>query len=141
MVVSSSVIMCDVDHFKKINDTHGHLDRRRSAEVVRRRSCRQACVPADWVARYGGEEFVIVLPETNVVNAAIAAEHLREQIAASTCPCRRCRACRHRQLRRLRMEWPRPQGATLDALIARCDAGVYASKAADAIAVTMEAMD
>ena len=60
-----AVIMCDVDHFKSINDTYGHQvgDEVLKWFVARLQKGVRAC---DWVARYGGEEFLIVLPETNV---------------------------------------------------------------------------
>src|SRR3954465_3730641 len=80
-----ATVMCDVDHFKRINDTQGHL----VGDDVLKWFCAQlqAGVRAvDWVARYGGEEFLIVLPETNVANAAMAAEHLRAQVAATPFP-------------------------------------------------------
>jgi len=78
-----SVLMCDLDHFKIINDTHGHLA---GDEVLK--SCvanltstfRQG---VDWMARYGGEEFVIVLPETDQPGALLVAERMRERIAAT----------------------------------------------------------
>src|SRR5687767_8055137 len=75
-----AAIMCDVDYFKKINDTHGHLT---GDEVLKwfGNSLKSGVRTSDWIARYGGEEFVIVLPETNVGNAATAAEHLRKHIA------------------------------------------------------------
>src|SRR5262245_19440213 len=77
-----SVIMCDVDYFKKVNDTHGHLvgdDVLKAFATTLQRTSR-AC---DWVARYGGEEFVVVLPETNLSNAQSAAENMRAQVAAA----------------------------------------------------------
>ncbi len=75
-----AAIMCDVDFFKKINDTHGHLT---GDEVLKwfANGLKSGVRTSDWIARYGGEEFVIVLPETNVANAATAAEHLRKHIS------------------------------------------------------------
>src|SRR5690606_35842872 len=72
-----SVIMCDGDCFKAINDTHGHLcgDAVLSAMVARLRGAIRAF---GWIARYGGEEFVVVLAETNVAGAAVTAELLRQ---------------------------------------------------------------
>jgi diguanylate cyclase (GGDEF)-like protein len=134
-----AAIMCDVDHFKNVNDTHGHLvgDDVLKWFVGQLQTGVRSC---DWVARYGGEEFVIVLPETNVANAAVAAEHLRAQITASTCPV----------VSGLTISasfgvsgWRDlvPQGATLDALIAKCDAGIYQSKAGGRNRVSIESMD
>jgi len=72
-----SMILCDIDHFKKINDTYGHqAGDQVLIEFVHsiKKSIRQN---VDWVARYGGEEFLIVLPETCPENARIMAERLR----------------------------------------------------------------
>jgi two-component system, cell cycle response regulator len=135
-----SVVMCDVDHFKKINDTHGHLV---GDEVLKWfvATLQQTVRTTDWVARYGGEEFVVVLPETNAVNAITAAEHLRAEVAA-------------RPFTTASLTFPVtasfgasgwgdkiPRGSTLDALMAKCDVGVYASKAAGRNRVTLEPMD
>jgi diguanylate cyclase (GGDEF)-like protein len=72
-----SVIMCDIDHFKRINDTWGHQTGDRvliEVSTFLRGAVRQ---DIDWVARYGGEEFLIVLPETSTTAAATFAERLR----------------------------------------------------------------
>jgi two-component system, cell cycle response regulator len=135
-----SVIMCDVDHFKKINDTYGHLA---GDEVLRwfvgqLQGGVRAC---DWVARYGGEEFVLVLPETIVGNAFTAAEHLRKQIGAQPFASSELEFQVSASFGVSGWQANVPQGATLDALMAKCDAGVYASKAAGRDTVTVEAMD
>ncbi len=70
-----SLIMCDLDHFKRINDRYGHL----IGDRVLRTSARMLidCVKGrDIVIRYGGEEFVIVLPETPLKGAIRLAEHI-----------------------------------------------------------------
>jgi diguanylate cyclase (GGDEF)-like protein len=78
-----SVIFCDIDYFKKINDTCGHLvgDQvlQETAECFRR----ELRAHVDWVARYGGEEFVIVLPETSLPAAVATAERLRLALTQS----------------------------------------------------------
>jgi two-component system cell cycle response regulator len=74
------VIMTDIDHFKKINDTYGHLVGDAVLREVTRRlaaSLRQY----DSVGRYGGEEFLIILPACNPPNLLISAERLRHCIA------------------------------------------------------------
>lgn len=79
-----TVIMCDVDHFKMVNDTHGHST---GDEVLRTLvSTIEITIRdhVDWVARYGGEEFVIVLPETNEANAKIVAERMRKAVENQT---------------------------------------------------------
>jgi two-component system, cell cycle response regulator len=135
-----SVIMCDVDHFKKINDTHGHLvgDEVLKWFVHELQTGVRAC---DWVARYGGEEFVVVLPETSVANAATAAQHLREQIAATPAAVAGLELTVTASFGVSGWKDSAAQGATLDALIARCDAAVYASKASGRNRVTVESMD
>jgi len=75
------VMMADVDHFKKINDTHGHPvgDRvlRGVADLVRS-SVRRA----DLVGRYGGEEFIVFMANTDADSAPLVAERLKEAVAA-----------------------------------------------------------
>ena len=75
-------LMIDIDNFKNVNDTHGHLigDRilRQMANLLRRE---QRAV--DIVARYGGEEFVILLPETGVTGARIFAERILRRVAGN----------------------------------------------------------
>lgn len=76
-----SVIMFDIDYFKKINDTHGH----EAGDVVLAEISRMvssAVRKSDYVARYGGEEFMLVLPNTAIANAADLAERLRRKIEA-----------------------------------------------------------
>ncbi|MCP4044149.1 MAG: sensor domain-containing diguanylate cyclase [Gammaproteobacteria bacterium] len=75
-----SVFMVDIDHFKPINDTHGHQTGDtvlRSFAKVLDSSIRQT----DYAARYGGEEFVVILPETPLAKAKELAERLRSQVA------------------------------------------------------------
>jgi two-component system cell cycle response regulator len=135
-----SVLMCDVDHFKKINDTHGHLV---GDEVLKWfvATLQGTVRTTDWVARYGGEEFVVVLPETTAVNAVTAAEHLRAEVAAR--PFVTSTASFPVTASFGASGWGAtiPQGSTLDVLMAKCDAGVYASKAAGRNRVTLEPMD
>jgi diguanylate cyclase (GGDEF)-like protein len=78
-----SLIVCDIDHFKHINDRHGHAAGDAGLiEFVRRA---QQCLPReyDWCARLGGEEFAVVLPQTDIPGASVVAEKLRHAIAAT----------------------------------------------------------
>lgn len=135
-----AAVMCDVDFFKKINDTHGHLT---GDEVLKwfGSTLKAGVRSSDWIARYGGEEFVIVLPETNVANAALAAEHLRKRIAEQ--PFKAAGQEFNVSASFGVSGWREkvPPGATLDSLMARCDAGVYASKAAGRNRITTESQD
>ncbi len=77
-----SVLITDIDHFKSINDTHGHEG---GDDVLRdfARRVRGAVRGADLACRYGGEEFVVVMPDTTSDIAAQVAERLREAVAAA----------------------------------------------------------
>jgi len=74
-----SVIMADVDHFKNFNDTYGH----QVGDFVLRRVAQRfknGSRGHDVVARYGGEEFIMMLPGTDIEDAKIIAERIRESI-------------------------------------------------------------
>jgi len=75
-----SVLLLDVDHFKRINDTHGHPI---GDEVLRQvaEAVTENVRPSDFVFRYGGEEFLIVLVETSLRQAATIAERMRQALA------------------------------------------------------------
>lgn len=76
-----SLAIMDIDHFKAINDTYGHLAGDRVLQDIA--NClRTAVRGADLLCRYGGEEFVIIMPETEVSVASKVSERLREMIAA-----------------------------------------------------------
>jgi diguanylate cyclase (GGDEF)-like protein len=75
-----SLLMCDIDHFKTVNDTYGHM----SGDIVLKGftksltgSIRQQ---VDWAGRYGGEEFLVVLPETGLEGAMVLAERIRQTV-------------------------------------------------------------
>ena len=73
--------MCDIDHFKNINDTYGHQCGDEVLKTLVRSISEVIRADTDWLARYGGEEFLIVLPETRLRNASGLAERLRKNIA------------------------------------------------------------
>ncbi|MBN1353509.1 MAG: sensor domain-containing diguanylate cyclase [Candidatus Omnitrophica bacterium] len=78
-----SFIMADLDHFKKYNDTFGHLVGDailKDVADILKRNVREI----DLVARYGGEEFCILLPETDKSGAYIVAERIRKEVEAHT---------------------------------------------------------
>ena len=75
-----SLVMFDIDHFKKVNDTYGHMigdEVIKHTAAVTRRYFRQS----DSIGRYGGEEFGVILPETDAESARVICERVREHIA------------------------------------------------------------
>jgi diguanylate cyclase (GGDEF)-like protein len=80
-----SLLVLDIDNFKSVNDTYGHLQ---GDEVLRRvaRSLDAESREIDMPARYGGEEFVLGLPETGLQGAAELAERVRQRIEAERIP-------------------------------------------------------
>jgi len=77
---SLGIIMVDVDFFKKINDTHGHLVGDAVLQEVGHRLA-SGLRSYDSVGRYGGEEFLVVIPGCDALNLVVAAERLRRRIA------------------------------------------------------------
>ncbi|MEI7703374.1 MAG: sensor domain-containing diguanylate cyclase [Deltaproteobacteria bacterium] len=80
-----SVVICDVDRFKSVNDTHGHP----VGDLVLRGLARVLSSEAretDLVARYGGEEFAIVMPETDGAGAQVIAERIRTRLQGTCFP-------------------------------------------------------
>ena len=75
--------MFDIDHFKKINDSYGHLVGDQILRDLAER-CKGILRQYDIIARYGGEEFVVILPETFVEEAEVLAERLRKTVEETT---------------------------------------------------------
>jgi two-component system, cell cycle response regulator len=78
-----SVLMCDIDYFKQINDARGHAAGDEVLQQFAARAQKSIRSNSDWVSRYGGEEFLIVLPETSHEGAVSVAEKIRTLIAAT----------------------------------------------------------
>jgi diguanylate cyclase len=74
-----SIILTDIDHFKKVNDTHGHLIGDNVLKMISR-LLKEQIKGKDIAARFGGEEFVLVLPETPLNGAFILAEQIRKRL-------------------------------------------------------------
>jgi len=75
-----TVLLCDIDYFKKYNDAYGHLEGDECLKLIAdaiNRSCKR---PADLAARFGGEEFVVVLPDTDIEGGQLVAESIRSGI-------------------------------------------------------------
>jgi two-component system cell cycle response regulator len=115
--------MLDADHFKRVNDSHGHQV---GDEVLRNLAgrCTKTLRSHDVLGRYGGEEFVIVFPETNLDEATVVAERLRSAIA-------------ERPVAAGELSLPvtvsiglatSARGQTPESLLARADAALYEAK-------------
>ena len=81
-----SVLMLDIDHFKRVNDTWGHA----AGDLVLQgvgKLLRESCRVYDVPGRYGGEEFCIVLPETQLRNTNVVAERIRTRLESTAWEC------------------------------------------------------
>jgi diguanylate cyclase (GGDEF)-like protein/putative nucleotidyltransferase with HDIG domain len=118
-----SVVLIDLDKFKEVNDTHGHLE----GDLVLARvgrllelKCRQSNI----VARYGGDEFVILMPETSAEQAQILSERLRLWVASDPM------LADHQITASFGVGAYPVHGTTIEDLIQIADAGLYVSKRA-----------
>jgi two-component system, cell cycle response regulator len=78
----AALLMVDVDHFKQVNDTHGHDAGDDVLQEVARR-LKSVCRTEDMAGRWGGEEFLVIAPMTGIEGAAALGERVRAAIAAS----------------------------------------------------------
>jgi len=85
---SLAVLMIDIDCFKSYNDTHGHLAGDQALQAVAQ-LLKNNLRTSDILCRYGGEEFVVLLPESDLEHALLAAEKLRRAVAAELLPINR----------------------------------------------------
>ncbi|MCX7193189.1 MAG: diguanylate cyclase [Proteobacteria bacterium] len=81
-----SIVMLDVDHFKKYNDRYGHQEGDDCLRAVAQQVLRSAPRAGDLVARYGGEEFVMILGETDEDGAQWVAERIRQHVSELNLP-------------------------------------------------------
>ncbi len=75
----ATLVVADIDHFKKINDSYGHLSGDKVLQIIAK-ELQKSLRKTDFVARYGGEEFVMLLPETNLETAIKVIDKVREKI-------------------------------------------------------------
>ena len=134
---SVAVLMLDVDHFKKINDTHGHPVGDEVLKVVAKR-CRDALRDRDLFARFGGEEFIALLAAPSADEVPVTAERLRSAIASAPINVDGVRIDVTVSVGGAIGEaLPDGETALLDGLIARADEALYAAKAAGRNRVTI----
>jgi len=120
-----SFILLDIDHFKRINDTYGHLvgDRVLEEMVARVRGVARG---NDLIGRFGGEEFLLILPDADFEGALAAAERVRQAVGS------RPFALKQETIRltvSLGVAASRPGEQSLDGVLQRADAGLYRAKA------------
>ena len=121
-----ALLMTDVDHFKRFNDTYGHLTGDHVLRMVAM-SVRQNVKDQHIAARYGGEEFVVVLPNTILQSAATLGEYIRTAVMTKELKKRSTGENLGRITVSIGVAALRP-GETPQALIERADACLYAAK-------------
>jgi diguanylate cyclase len=129
-----SLLMGDIDHFKQVNDSYGHLLGDKVIRVVAQ-IIKANIKGKDFAARYGGEEFVVLLPETPAPGALALAEKIRSTVAGS----RIRRLDNNETLEKVTISLGvasfRP-GESGNEMLARADAALYAAKAQGRNSVT-----
>ncbi|MFC5461001.1 GGDEF domain-containing protein [Massilia niabensis] len=120
-----ALLLFDVDHFKRINDSHGHgVGDRVLREIVER--TREAVREVDYCGRLGGEEFAVLLPDTDAAAALAVAERVRAALDTALEPVPAGQAvCYTVSIGVAMLE----EGEALDGLMARADAALYKAKA------------
>ena len=134
--VPLSVIMADLDHFKNINDTHGHLTGDRVLQIVATRMLTSVRA-GDEIGRYGGEEFLFILPNAGLSEGRAVAERVRANISKDTI---------HENDAQLSVSMSLGVAEARDSddvnsLIARADSALYAAKLAGRDRVHIEQLD
>lgn len=136
-----SVMMLDIDFFKRVNDTYGHTSGDLVLQMVAR-TMRDRLRAADIPARYGGEEFIALLPETTAAGAATLAEALRRSLEATTVQGEGCTIAITSSFGvtdLLDRTGVLPRDRVLPDFISKADHALYASKQAGRNRVTVHA--
>ncbi|MEW5788931.1 MAG: diguanylate cyclase [Pseudomonadota bacterium] len=118
-----SLLIADIDYFKQINDTYGHMHGDEVLKVLVR-VCRQALGEVDMLARLGGEEFVMLLPDTDLATATALAENLRHE--AENTPVRLRDTVMHFTISQGVAQWQ--VGESLAVFMRRADEALYLAK-------------
>jgi diguanylate cyclase (GGDEF)-like protein len=125
-----SILMCDIDHFKKFNDTYGHqagdLVLAKVAEVILK-NIRTNRIRNDIAGRYGGEEFSLLLPNTTKNEALNVAERLRKEVENTSIKLKESNA----ELKvtiSIGVTTSENSNITVDEIIAKADKALYHSK-------------
>lgn len=121
-----SLMMLDIDWFKAVNDTHGHLIGDRVLQAIAE-SLKAGARDTDCVARYGGEEFALILPHTDQDGALTMAERIRQSISELRVSEVGCDALRITVS--VGLAGPHPEDVTAADVIRRADRALYDAKA------------
>lgn len=123
---SIALIMADIDHFKVINDTWGHLAGDEYLKLVSAALLKVFRRETDIIGRFGGEEFVIVLIDKEPPNAVALAESFRQEVAQSVYPFKESQI---RSTVSIGLTWCLPrEGISLASLLEDADKALYAAK-------------
>lgn len=120
---SVGIILADIDHFKSVNDTLGHLYGDEALKEIARRFRAKLRV-YDAVGRYGGEEFLLILPGCDAMTAIIRADQLREHVASTPV----VSANTERVITISMGVASSEQGGTAESLVSQADSGLYLAK-------------
>jgi diguanylate cyclase len=120
------LLLTDIDHFKKFNDTYGH---RVGDEVLRvvARTLKDGVKGRDTAARYGGEEFAVILPQTSLQDAVTVADQIRVTLASRNLQNRKTGDSYGKVTLSIGVARYRP-GESTDELVERADAALYRAK-------------
>jgi len=123
-----SLILLDIDFFKKYNDGYGHQGGDDCLKEVAKTLSETIQRPCDFIARYGGEEFVAILPNTDARGAALMAEQMRANVQAKNIPHAYSSVASHVSISLGVAAMQANESATPADLIAKADAALYKAK-------------
>ncbi len=123
-----ALIMCDVDHFKRYNDTYGHQGGDDCLRKVARALAGWARRPGDFAARYGGEEFALLLADTDAKGAGYVAQSVCDAVRTLEIPHANSSVCQHVTLSLgVSVLIPEPEGSSHE-LVEAADQALYDAK-------------
>jgi diguanylate cyclase (GGDEF)-like protein len=122
-----SLVMFDIDHFKKFNDAYGHLQGDRIIREIAKLLCK-SIRQVDFPARYGGEEFAVILPAVDVKGALVVAERLRQRVETFGFPSAEGGSPLHVTISVGVAEFSTENGHTPAEIIREADKALYKSK-------------
>jgi len=121
-----SLLLVDIDHFKKFNDTHGHLVGDQVLKITAR-EIKALVKGRDFLARFGGEEFVVILPRTPLAGARVVGESIRKTFEQNHLVDHSTKKSLGRLTVSIGAAQLRPSETVIE-LIDRCDDALYAAK-------------